>query len=166
MPNKEKGYISHHAISPIQEFKSIDRDQLISDGIKFINSPYLWGGRSPFHPELSTPCTSVDCSGLVNLLYRLQGKDIPRDAHDQFLQCKKCEFHDLQKGDLIFHAPKTKPHRIDHVMLFIEDDQFLEAALSVGKIHMTTAQKRYGLSFNKINNEQIVGDYVIHFGYF
>ncbi|HLO91067.1 MAG TPA: C40 family peptidase [Lentimicrobium sp.] len=40
----------------------------------FINTPYLWGGRSPF---------GVDCSGLVQIAFKMAGKLLPRDAWQQ-----------------------------------------------------------------------------------
>ena len=99
--------------------KSLDREQLVKEALGFLNAPYLWGGRSSY---FSDPAASVDCSGLVNLLYRAQGIAIPRNAHDQFLYGKPIT--QLRPGDPLFLA---KEERVNHVVLKLENDLFIEA---------------------------------------
>ncbi|MEZ5314609.1 MAG: NlpC/P60 family protein [Chlamydiales bacterium] len=102
--------------------KHLNRQQLIEEAYLFLDTPYLWGGRSSY---LSNPVASVDCSGLINLLYRAQGLMIPRNAHDQFLFGK--QIHDLQPGDPLYFA---RDKRISHVILKLEEDLFIEAPSS------------------------------------
>ena len=40
----------------------------------YLNAPYLWGGRGPL---------GIDCSGFTQMVYRLQGVELPRDAYQQ-----------------------------------------------------------------------------------
>ena len=40
----------------------------------YLHAPYFWGGRSPM---------GIDCSGLTQMAYRLNGFSIPRDASQQ-----------------------------------------------------------------------------------
>ena len=60
----------------------------------FLNAPYLWGGRSFF---------GIDCSGLVQLCYRLCGRKLPRDAKDQAQGGEVLSFiEEAEEGDLAF----------------------------------------------------------------
>lgn len=47
---------------------------LVFTGQKLLNSPYLWGGRSPF---------GIDCSGLIQIAFKMTGIRMPRDAWQQ-----------------------------------------------------------------------------------
>lgn len=70
------------------------REVIISQALKYFNAPYLWGGRSPF---------GVDCSGFTQVLYKMVGIRIPRDASQQVRQGVALSFVDeAQPGDLAF----------------------------------------------------------------
>lgn len=68
------------------------RMQMVADGARFSGVPYLWGG-----------CTAlgIDCSGFVQLLHRLAGVTIPRDADMQYVAGRPVE-PPYQPGDLFF----------------------------------------------------------------
>ena len=60
----------------------------------WLNAPYCWGGRTIF---------GVDCSGFVQVNFKMLGIDLPRDAWQQAQEghpVKKLK--DAQKGDLAF----------------------------------------------------------------
>ncbi len=61
--------------------KSSDQvnNDLIKIAIKYINSPYLWGGKSPL---------GIDCSGFTQMVYKINGINIKRDASQQAIQGK------------------------------------------------------------------------------
>lgn len=99
--------------------KTLCRTTLVSEAKRFLGAPYLWGGRS--FPLKNSIC-SVDCSGLINLLYRAQGIIIPRNAHDQYL--KSQPISSLLPGDPLFLA---KEKRVSHVLLKLDDTTFLES---------------------------------------
>src|SRR5690554_2447291 len=70
------------------------RQVLIRQALKYFNAPYLWGGRSPF---------GIDCSGLTQILYKMIGIRLPRDASQQVKFGTPLSFVDeTLPGDLAF----------------------------------------------------------------
>lgn len=119
------------------------QSEIVSYGKRFLDFPYLWGGRSAYDPKSKTCITSVDCSGYVQLLYRVvRGMDIPRDAHDQYLKAQKVEQKDLLIGDLIFFEPKERPGRMNHVMMYAGDGHLLEATMASESVRQISLEQR------------------------
>jgi cell wall-associated NlpC family hydrolase len=72
---------------------------------QFLHTPYVWGGRSTF---------GFDCSGLVQTVYHIHRKNLPRDASQQFLAGDKVPvLQEAEPGDLAFFAGKSG--KISHV---------------------------------------------------
>ena len=81
------GAVSYGKIKDIRGF-------VINQALKFFNAPYLWGGRSPF---------GIDCSGFTQIIYKMAGISIPRDASQQVLLGTALSFvEETQPGDLAF----------------------------------------------------------------
>ncbi len=108
--------------------KELNREQLIREAKQFLGAPYLWGGRSSF---LYGIIASVDCSGLINLLYRAQGITIPRNAHEQ--SCFGKRTTNPLPGDPLYLA---KEERVSHVVLKLNDDFFLESPESGKRVRL------------------------------
>ncbi|MDC1456977.1 NlpC/P60 family protein, partial [Flavobacteriaceae bacterium] len=68
-------FILNHKLK--QEYS---KNSIIENSLKFLNSPYLWGGRTPY---------GIDCSGFSQQIYKLNGFQLPRDANQQALQGKE-----------------------------------------------------------------------------
>jgi len=82
---------------------------------RFLGIPYLWGGCSPL---------GLDCSGFVQLVMRLHGVALPRDAHEQARRGEPVEAP--AAGDLVFFGPEEA--RITHVGLMLDGERFIHAA--------------------------------------
>lgn len=124
------------------------KQQLVDYGRLFLDTPYLWGGRSIFVPGLDT-ITGVDCSGLVNLVYRTVNIDIPRDAHDQWLATERIPSKDLDAGDLIFVSEPNNPEKIVHVILYAGDEKLIEANETGKSVREIDFFKRFSTKLSK-----------------
>jgi hypothetical protein len=113
-------------------------------GRLFLGTRYLWGGRSMVLPWTRGPLMGIDCSGLVNLVFRAMGIDVPRDAHDQWVRSDHIEAADLRPGDLIFVARQNDPASIYHVMLSLGGEQFIEAAETGDTAQARTFVQKFG----------------------
>lgn len=101
--------------------------ELSATARRFLGVPYLWGGCSPW---------GLDCSGFVQLVYRLHGIRLPRDAGPQ------AEVGDpvaldrdvaaatggLVPGDAVFFHGQEARDRITHVALALGGGNFIHAA--------------------------------------
>lgn len=116
--------------------------------LSYLNSPYLWGGKSPF---------GIDCSGFTQLVYRFHDINIPRDASQQVDLGRLVEFEEIQDGDLaFFHNSKgniTHVGIIDgkgniiHASGYVRIDKFTEKGIENSEnnslTHLLNCIKRY-----------------------
>jgi len=95
--------------------------ELIQTGKRFLGVPYLWGGSTPF---------GLDCSGFVQLVYKLNGVGLLRDAHMQAedVRAVPVEKPDMTAGDLVFFAGGEDKSKITHVGLACGDGTFVHSA--------------------------------------
>ena len=89
---------------------------------KFLNAPYLWGGKTPF---------GVDCSGFTQMVFKINGHKLQRDAAQQAKQGKTVAVKEAHAGDLAFF--KNKDNKIVHVGLLLSSDKIIHAS---GKVRI------------------------------
>lgn len=91
------------------------KENLINTAILFLNSPHIWGGKSPF---------GIDCSGLTQIVYKLNGFKIKRNASDQAKQGEPLSFiEESEPGDLAFFDDNEGV--INHVGLMMKDNYII-----------------------------------------
>jgi cell wall-associated NlpC family hydrolase/uncharacterized protein YvpB len=131
------------------------RAEIIRTAELFLGTSYYWGGRSGVQAD---PKVGVDCSGLVSLAYRLHGRDVPRDAHEQKLKARPIRGAELQSGDLVFLSDDETSERVTHVMIFTGGDGLIESRKSSGRVLRTTFLERFGRAAANIQSGDVVND--------
>ena len=104
----------------------------------FLNVPYLWSGRSFF---------GIDCSGLVQLVFKVHGIALPRDAYQQAERGRVLDFvEESQPGDLAFF--EDQEGNIVHVGIMLEDQRIIHAYGKV-RIDMLDSSGIFNVDLNK-----------------
>jgi cell wall-associated NlpC family hydrolase len=159
-------WLQPHEARSLREARALPphetRRQIIRSAHRLIGDTYYWGGRSPQAGPGSDQITGVDCSGLVNLAYRTVGREIPRDAHEQFLRARPITTP--RAADLIFLSEAGNPLRIVHVMLYAGDGQIIEGPGTGLTIRRTTVAKRFGRPIDKLAPGTVVEGQTVSFG--
>ncbi len=100
-----------------------DKTAIIETAMMFLNTPYLWGGKTPF---------GIDCSGLTQMVYKLNGVKLKRDAYQQAEQGETLSFvEEAEEGDLAFFD--NEEGKIVHVGIVMSDNKIIHAS---GKVRI------------------------------
>ncbi|RXG20650.1 C40 family peptidase [Leeuwenhoekiella marinoflava] len=92
-----------------------EKSAFINTALLYLKSPYLWGGRTPF---------GLDCSGFTQMVYRLNGHALFRDASQQCAQGEALSFiEESEPGDLAFFD--NDEGRIVHVGIMLQDNYII-----------------------------------------
>ncbi|MCA0133227.1 C40 family peptidase [Winogradskyella alexanderae] len=93
------------------------KSNLIKTAFMYLNTPYLWGGKSPF---------GIDCSGFTQMVYKLNGYKLLRDASQQAMQGEALSFiEESEPGDLAFFD--NSEGEIIHVGIIMENNHIIHA---------------------------------------
>jgi hypothetical protein len=96
---------------------------LVDTAYMYLNAPYLWGGKTPF---------GIDCSGFTQMVYKLNGYKLFRDASQQATQGEVLSFiEESEPGDLAFFD--NEEGKIIHVGIMLENNYIIHAS---GKVRV------------------------------
>lgn len=103
-----EGKTAHH---------SPNKSNLIETALLYLNAPHLWGGKTPF---------GIDCSGFTQMVYKLNGFKLLRDASQQATQGEALSFiEESEPGDLAFFD--NSEGQIIHVGIIMADNHIIHA---------------------------------------
>ena len=99
------------------------RQNIIENAMLYLHAPYLWGGRTPF---------GIDCSGFVQMVYKLENIQLLRDANQQATQGEAISLlAEAEPGDLIFFDDEEG--NINHAGLLIGHHRIIHCS---GKVRI------------------------------
>ena len=115
--------------------ENLDKKLFKTTALKYLNAPYLWGGKSPF---------GIDSSGFVQMVYKLSGIFLKHDLSQQAAQGELVNFiHESQLGDLAFF--ENADGDINHAGIILDNEHIIHAS---GKVRIDK------IDHNGIFNEQ------------
>jgi hypothetical protein len=119
LPDDRRLWVESHRVEEVGEeaLRPPVAESVCTTAEKMLGSPYLWGGCSPL---------GIDCSGFVQLVMRLHGVSLLRDAHLQAEQGRPID--PPGAADLVFFGPEERLDRITHVGLTLDSERFIHAA--------------------------------------
>lgn len=119
----------------IQPVQAAPADDISMYAVSLVGSPYRLGGNDPD--------TGLDCSGLVDHVFRqISGIRLPRGSLAISASTQPLDRADLQPGDLVFF--NTLRHAFSHVGIYLGEDRFVHAASSrTGAVMVSRLSDRY-----------------------
>lgn len=98
-------------------------DFLRAIAIKYLNSPYQWGGKNPF---------GIDCSGFTQMVFKICGYRLLRDAGQQVAQGKPVDsLAAARRGDLAFFS--NGEGKVVHTGILLTENKIIHAS---GKVRV------------------------------
>ncbi|MEV7775535.1 C40 family peptidase [Kitasatospora sp. NPDC086791] len=96
-----------------------DVETAVQYALAQLGKPFRTAGNGP---------DGYDCSGLVQQSFKRGGINLPRVANDQYEATTPITASQLRRGDLLFWSPDGTERGIQHVAIYLGDNQYVEAA--------------------------------------
>jgi cell wall-associated NlpC family hydrolase len=97
--------------------------RVVAEARLWIGTPYRWGGTSR---------RGVDCSGLVQQVYRTTGVILPRTAREQMAAAQRIIRADARPGDLVGNPSGS------HIGIYIGGNQMIDSPSAGGRVGVHT----------------------------
>lgn len=124
---------------------------VVSEARKYLGIPYVWGG--------TDPAKGLDCSGLVQRVYKNLGYDLPRVSYQQATAGRAVNgLANAKPGDILAFN-----HPVSHVAIYIGDNKMIEAprpgtTVRVSEVYATpTAIRRILPEANAVSPASFTG---------
>jgi len=96
----------------------LEMQTLVEKAKNFLNTTYLWGGRT---------FMGIDCSGFTQVVFKSEGFKLPRDAYQQAEVGQPLSFlEETKEGDLAFFD--NEDGKIVHVGIILNDNKIIHAS--------------------------------------
>lgn len=123
--NNEFSFAGNHYVyeGDVAQPSLFNKAGVVETAYQYLNAPYLWGGRSPL---------GIDCSGFSQVVYKLNGYKLKRDAYQQAEQGALLSFvEEAEPGDLAFFD--NDEGKIIHVGIVLSNGRIIHAS---GKVRI------------------------------
>lgn len=103
---------------------------IVDNAMKYVGSPYSWGGSSP---------SGFDCSGFVGYIYKnFAGIELNRTASDMSNQGTTVSKDNVRPGDLMFFYTGGSSSSINHVGIYMGGGKMIHASSSKNQVITTS----------------------------
>jgi len=110
------------------------QSDVVDSAMERLGMPYLYGGIGP---------DGYDCSGLMVKVFAENGYGLPRVSRDMAKVGLKVSPGELEPGDLLFFSARPGSKRIDHVGMYIGENDFVHAASGLGEVTISSLSASY-----------------------
>ncbi len=125
LPDGRRGYVPKGTAVDFRRWAESCRptaEGVIATAERFLGSPYLWGG---------TTLKGVDCSGLVQLAFFMNGVLVPRNSGSQARCGVEIPLSEVRPGDLLTFgtaATDDSPERISHIAISLGGSRIIQSS--------------------------------------
>lgn len=111
-------------------------DRVIEEAMKYIGTPYRWGGKTP---------SGFDCAGFTRFIYGKFGITLAPSAAPQYKAGVSVKKHEIARGDLVFYGGRKSKHSIGHVGIVtkVDDDEFFFIHASSTGVRVSSSKEAY-----------------------
>ena len=120
-------------ILKITKSKQLKISNIIKHAKSYLGTRYRFGG---------TTRKGIDCSAFTKVVFKKNGKHLPRTSSQQASSGKHVAKKNLRKGDLVFFKGTYK-RGISHVGIFLGNDKFIHASSGARKVTISKLSKSY-----------------------